>query len=222
MSSPIKSSFKTEWFSVAIIGLAFLAGLYFVSRLPALVPTHWNLAGQPNGYSTPYAAAFLLPLLMLIIYLVLVFLPYIDPKKDQYASFAPVYHHFKDLIIFFLFIIYMLTNLSGVGYKISIAFWTPLLVGGLFVIIGALLNKVKMNWFMGIRTPWTMSSETVWAKTHQLSSRVLMIAGLIIALTVMAPAAWKNAMFILAVAIVVLALPIYSYFLYAREKKEKK
>jgi len=222
MSNPIKPTFKTEWFSVVVIILAFLAGFYFWSRLPAQVPTHWDFAGQVNGYSSPLLAAFLLPLMMLVLYLVFLVLPYLDPKKEQYASFAPVYHHFKDLIVAFLFIIFMLTDLNGLGYDINIGLWTPLLIGGLFVIIGFLLDKVKMNWFLGIRTPWTLSSETVWNKTHQLSSRVLMLAGLIIASTVLVPAAWRMALFIIAIAIVALGLPIYSYILYAKEKKEKR
>ena len=115
MSNPIKPTFKTEWFSVVVIILAGLAGFYFWSRLPAQVPTHWDFAGQVNGYSSPLLAAFLLPLMMLILYLVFLVLPYLDPKKDQYASFAPVYHRFKDLIVAFLFILFMLTNLNGNG-----------------------------------------------------------------------------------------------------------
>ena len=222
MSNPIKPTFKTEWFSVVIIILAGLAGFYFWSRLPAQVPTHWDFAGQVNGYSSPFWAAFLLPLMILVLYLVFLVLPYLDPKKEQYASFAPVYHHFKDLIVAFLFIFFMLIGLNGLGYRININLWTPLLVGGLFIIIGSLLNKVKMNWFLGIRTPWTLSSETVWNKTHQMSSRVLMLAGLVIALTVVVPTVWKMVLFIIAIAVIVLALPIYSYLLYAREKKEKK
>ena len=221
MSNPIKPTFKTEWFAVFLIIISFVAGFYFWPKLPAQVPTHWNLAGQVNGYSSALVSAFMLPLMMLILYFVFLVLPYFDPKKDQYASFASVYHHFKDLIIAFIFILFILTNSNGLGHQINIGFWTPLLVGLLFVVIGFLLNKVKTNWFLGIRTPWTLSSETVWNKTHQMSSRVLMFAGLIIALTSIAPVAYKMILFVFAIAIVVLSLPIYSYWLYAKEKKEK-
>ena len=221
MSNPIKPTFKTEWWSVIMIVLAFLAGAHFYSRFPAQVPTHWNFQGQVNGYSSPLLAAFLLPAMMLVLYLVFLLLPYIDPKKDQYAAFASAYHHFKDLIVGFLFVLFILIGLNGLGYQINIGFWAPVLVGLLFIIIGALLNKIKMNWFLGIRTPWTLSSETVWAKTHQLSSRVLMLAGVLIALTAFLPSPARSVLFIAALALIIFALPIYSYFLYAKEKKEK-
>jgi len=222
MSNPLKPNFKTEWFAVALLILSFLAGVYFYQHFPNLVPTHWNFRGEVDGYSRPLIAAFVIPFFMLVMYLVFLFLPSLDPKKEQYLNFAGTYHHFKDLIVAFLFILFMLTGLNGVGYQIQISFWAPILVGVLFIIIGLLLEKVKTNWFLGIRTPWTMSSETVWAKTHQLSSRVLVVAGLLLAATVLVPVKLKVALFIIAIVLIVLGLPIYSYFLYAREKKTKK
>ena len=222
MSSPIKPSFKTEWFAWCLIIISFLTGLYFYQHFPAQVPTHWNIKGEVNGYSGPFMAAFMIPLMMIGIYFLFLVLPYFDPKKDQYAGFAGVYHKFKDLIVTFLFILYFLTGLNGIGYKINISFYAPIMVGLLFIILGTLLEKVKMNWFLGIRTPWTMSSETVWNKTHKLSSRVLIISGLLMAATVLVTEKFKIILFILSVALIVFALPIYSYILYAQEKKLKK
>ena len=148
-------------------------------------------------------------------------MPYIDPKKDQYAAFASVYHNFKDLIIAFLFIVYFLTGMNGLGYRVDIGFYMPIMVGVLFIFIGLLMRQVKSNWFMGVRTPWTMSSDTVWDKTNKLSSWVFAISGLLIAATVLVAAQAKTILFILAITFMVLALPIYSYILYSREKNKK-
>ncbi len=222
MSSPIKASFKTEFFPLLLIVLSFVSGFYFYQHFPAQVATHWNFRGEINGYSSPFLAAFLLPLMMGGMYLLFMFLPYLDPRRDQYAAFAATYRQFKDLIISVLFILFLMVGFNGVGHKINIGFWTPILIGALFVGIGLLLNKIKMNWFMGIRTPWTLSSETVWNKTHEVSGRVFSLAGLLLAATVLAPAGGKIVLFILSIAVLVLALPAYSYILYAREKKEKK
>ncbi len=221
MSNPIKPTIKTEWFAIVFIILAFLSAVYFYQRFPEQVPTHWNFQGEVNGYSSPLIAAFMIPLIMVVLYLVFLFIPYLDPKKDQYTSFAMIYHKFKDLILVFLFIIYLLVGINSTGQPINIGFWMPIIVGILFVSIGGLLEKVKMNWFLGIRTPWTLSSETVWAKTHKLSSRVLMLAGFLMALTAFVPVKIKVILFILAIALIVLALPIYSYILYAQENKNK-
>lgn len=220
MASPIKFSFKTEWFVFCVIIISLMAGLFFYQNFPAQVPSHWNIKGEVDGYSGPFMAAFMLPLMMIGMYIMFIFLPRLDPKKDQYASFAGTYHKFKDLIIAFLAILFFMTGLNGLGYQINIGFYAPLMVGALFIIIGILLERVKMNWFMGIRTPWTMSSDAIWEKTHKLSSWVLAVAGVLIAATVLVPVKLRLALFILAVALIVFSLPVYSYILYVREKKQ--
>ncbi len=219
MSNPIKPTFKTEWFSLALIILTAIAAVYFWQKLPMPVPIHWNLAGEVDGYGSPHMAAVILPLMTLFIYLLFLVLPYLDPKKEQYANFAATYHHFKNLMIAFIFVFYLLTGVNGLGYKINMGVWAPLLIGLLFVILGCLLKKVQSNWFIGIRTPWTLSSETVWNKTHQMSGRVFILAGIFMGLTALVPGVWKLIGFIIAIGLLVAALPIYSYFLYAREKK---
>lgn len=220
MSSPIKSSFKTEWFSLSLLVISFISGIYFWQNFPARVATHWGLNGQADGYSGPLMAAFMLPLLMLVMYIVFLIMPYLDPKKEQYVTFAPIYHKFKEIIISFVFILYMLTGVNGLGYPINISLYVPVMVGALFAIIGLLLKNVKMNWFMGIRTPWTMSSETVWEKTHKLSSRVFIVSGFFMAATVLVTENFKIVFFIIAIAMIVFVLPIYSYFLFLKEKKD--
>lgn len=221
MASPIKFSFKTEWFSISALVVSFFGALFFYQYFPDQVPTHWNIKGEVDGYSGPFLAAFLLPLMMLGIYLMFIALPYFDPKKEQYLSFASTYHRFKDLIIAFLAILFFMMGLNGLGYQVRVGFYAPIMVGILFLAIGLMLEKVKMNWFMGIRTPWTMSSEAVWEKTHRLSSRVLIVSGLLIALTAFVPLLFRLPLFILAIVLIVLGLPFYSYFLYRQEKKAK-
>ncbi|MFA5184179.1 MAG: SdpI family protein [Patescibacteria group bacterium] len=222
MSHPIKPDLKTEWLPVLLLILSFGLAIYFYQSFPERVATHWGLDGQVNGYSSRGVAAFLLPGMALGMYLLFLVIPYFDPKKEQYAAFAPVYHRFKSLMVGFLSLLFVMMGLNGLGYTVDMGFWTPLLIGALFIAIGWLLNKVKMNWFMGIRTPWTLSSETVWDKTHAASGKVFLLAGLLMAATVLAPGIGKIVLFILAIAILVLALPIYSYYLYRQEKAGKK
>jgi len=222
MTSPIKLNFKSEWLSLSLIIISLFIGYYFFQHFPARVPSHWNINGEVDGYSGKFWGAFMIPFMMVGMYLLFLVLPYFDPKKDQYVDFAGVYHKFKDLIVTFLFILFSLTGLNGLGYKIDIGFYIPLMVGMMFVILGTLLKNLKMNWFLGIRTPWTMSSETVWNKTHELSSRVLTISGLLMAATVLVSVKFKIALFILAIALLVFGLPVYSYILYAKERKAKK
>jgi len=221
MSNPIKPSFKTEWFSLSLILLSLILAAYFYQNFPAVVPTHWGINGEANGFSGPLVAAILVPLMMIALYVIFLVMPYIDPRKDQYENFASIYHNFKDLIIAFLFALYLLTGLSGLGYKVDISFYLPIMVGVLFIVIGLLMRKVKMNWFVGVRTPWTMSSEAVWEKTNKFSSWVFGVSGLVMAATVLVGAQIKIILFVVSIAFMVFALPIYSYIIFIKEKNKK-
>ena len=114
-----------------------------------------------------------------------------------------------------------MTGVNGLGYEINIGMYVPLMIGIMFIIIGILIKKVKMNWFLGFRTPWTMSSEKVWDKTNKLGSRIMVISGILMASTGFIPNTFKIIMFILAISLLVLVLPVYSYLLYRKEQKER-
>ena len=90
MASPIKPNFKTEWFAIFLVVVSGLAGAYFYRRFPAAVPSHWNLAGQVNGYVSPFVAAFVLPLMILGLYLLFLVLPLLDPKKSNTPISPPL------------------------------------------------------------------------------------------------------------------------------------
>lgn len=217
MPNPIKPSFKSEWFALALLVLFARAALFFQFNLPARVVIHWDIAGQPNGWGSGLFAAWFLPLLALVLYLLLLFLPRLDPKPEHYESFKKSYHYFKDLILSFLFVVYLMTNLRALGYPVDIGFYLPLLIGALFIFIGFFLRNIKPNWFVGIRTPWTLSSESVWIKTHKLSLPVFSSAGILLALSVFAPLKIRSLFYILAILALVLILPIYSYIIFRQE-----
>lgn len=221
MNNPIKPSFKTEWFSFSLMLISFILAVYFYQNFPAKVPSHWNINGEVDAYSGPLMGAFMVPVLMIIIYISFLLMPYLDPKKDQYIDFAPVYHKFKELILSFLFVLYFMAGLSGLGYKVNIGMYVPLMIGLMFIIMGFLFKKIKMNWFLGFRTPWTMSSEKVWSKTNKLGGQIMMISGVLMASTGFIPNTFKIIMFIIAISLLVFVLPVYSYFLYRQEKKEQ-
>lgn len=222
MSNPIKPSFKTEWFPLALIVLSFLAGAYFYQNFPVTVPSHWNFQGEIDGYSSAGVAAFLLPFMTLGIYLLFVFIPYLDPKKAQYSSFGTSYHQFKGVFVAFMSLLYALTGLNGLGYTINIGFWTPVMVGCLFCAIGLLMEKVKSNWFLGVRTPWSLSSDKVWDKTHKLSGQLFILAGALMAATVLVSPVGKIVLFSLSLAILIIGAPLSSYIFYLQEKKDNK
>ena len=122
-------------------------------------------------------------------------------------------------MVLFFALIFFLTNLTAIGYNINISTYIPLLVGLLFIIIGNYMGKIKMNWFMGIRTPWTLSSEETWNKTHQLGGKLFMISGLLIAIQVFLPEKYALPIFILAIANILIGTIFGSYLIYLKTKK---
>ena len=152
---------------LAIASLPILYGLFFWSTIPDQVPLHWNMSGEIDSYGSKYVAMFL----PLGIYLFMVVIPFIDPRRVNYGIFSRSYYGIRLGIILFLSILNVLT-LSNVGSLTQSP--TAIVIGvlGLFAFIGNYLRGVKSNWFVGIKTPWTLDNELVWNKTHRFASNL--------------------------------------------------
>ena len=202
-----------------LVAASVVASIFFYQRFPDRVVTHWNFAGQPDGYSSKAFAAFFFPLLNVGMYGLFLLLPHLDPKRDRYQQFAKVYHVFKALIIAVMTLIYGIVGLAGLGYSIAIEKVIPAIIGILFIVMGNYMAKLKPNWFMGIRTPWTLSNEEVWNKTHRLGGKLFILMGVLMLLIGFQKnqAAWY--LFTAGVVIVALVPMIYSFILFRKLEK---
>ena len=149
-------------------------------------------------------------------------LPKIDPKKDRYTQFMKPYKILQNLIIAFLVIIYFVTGFYALGYEMNVSILIPVMIGGLFVIIGNYMSKLKSNWFVGIRTPWTLSSENVWNKTHRLGARVFIVGGIILGITAYVPNPVNIYLFVINLIFIVFTPVVYSYLEHKKENNNKK
>jgi len=217
--NPIKPTIKTELVSLILLAIACSASFYFYNNFPEQVPVHWNFKGVADNYATKFTGAFLFPIIIIFMYLMFLFVPFIDPKKDRYQEFGKIYHILKTVLIAFMVSIYFISSLIGLGYDIAIGLWTPVLVGLLFILIGKYLSKIKPNWFMGIRTPWTLSSEENWIKTHIFGGKVFMIGGLIMILIPFVPTEYQAWLLGLTIFILVFGTTGYSLMLYLKNKE---
>jgi uncharacterized membrane protein len=161
---------------------------------------------------------FLIPIIMTGFVALLAFLPRIDPHKKNYEKFRDYYDGFILLFALFLLAIQIQIILWSIGYQISPNLTFPLLIGVLFIYIGFLLGHAEQNWFVGIRTPWTLSSKTVWKKTHEIGGKLFILAGVISCLGIFAGvyALWFVLVPALAVAVITVA---YSYYEFQKELK---
>jgi uncharacterized membrane protein len=203
-----------------MIVAATIVGIALWNRLPDLMASHWGTNDQVNGYISKFWGVFLLPLITLGMFLLFLVVPNIDPLKANIAQFREVFNLFITLIVAFMVYLYFLTlrwNLGYTDFGMSKAMLPAMSI--LFFFIGYMLRKAKRNFFIGIRTPWTLSSDRVWDETHRLGSVLFMVSGVL---------AFVGSFFGGMLAFWFLFVPlmgsalitvIYSYLLYQREGK---
>ncbi len=161
-----------------LILLSVFSSIIIYPSLPEDLASHWGENGQVNGYLPKFWGAILLPLIMVIVAVLMYYLPSIDPSKNI-LKFKRDYEIFVVIILAFFFLIHLQVLLWNIGIQISPNLTIPIAIGMLFFYIGYLLPKTKRNWFIGIRTPWTLSSDVVWEKTHAIASKLFFIAGIL-------------------------------------------
>lgn len=221
MPNPIKPNLKTEIVPILFLVIAWVASFYFYAHFPTTVATHWNFAGEADGWGNAKFAAFFLPFLCTGIYFLILCTPYIDPKRNQYEKFSGVYHLIKGAIVSFMVIIYFLASINGIGYKISVGTWTPVLVGVLFAIIGNYMGKIKLNWTTGVRTMRSLSSEEAWGKVNRLAGKIFILCGLLMTAEPLLPIYLRLPWFIVIILILIFVPYCYSYICYREEQKNK-
>lgn len=220
--NPLKPNFKTELLPVSLIIISMLLAVYFFINFPNHVPIHWNLRGNIDGYSSRIFGAWFPPILMTALYGILLLLPQIDPKNSRYHEFRGAYHAIKNLIISFIFILYIFVGLAGLGYVLTFDVIIPVMLGILFLGIGYYSKDIKQNWTIGARTPWTLESVKVWDRTNHLMARIMMFCGCIIASAALPlPDTVRLGFIILPIVLLVIVPLVYSYAIFQEEKTKK-
>lgn len=170
---------RTEILSWFLIAAAWGFSLALYARLPESIPTHWNFRGQPDGFTPKPWGAFVTPLVMIALSLVLLVLPKISPRGYRFDSFLGVWEIVRTAILALLLLIHVLILLAGTGIAIDLVRAVEAGGGLLLVLLGNYMGKLGKNFFIGIRTPWTLASDEVWQRTHRLGGKLFVIAGLV-------------------------------------------
>ncbi len=211
---------KKEIFPILLILAIFAVGLYFWPFLPERVPTHWGINGEVNGWSSSTFAILFFPALMAGIYLLLSFLPLMDPLKKNIEVSASFYFWFKVVFILFFGAVYFSTIYAGLGHQINISRFIVPGVAVLFFFTGLMLPKIKKNYTIGIRLPWTLHSEVVWDKTHKLGGKLFIALAVLMAVVAFLPGPWAFGILIGGIAVMLVILVWYSYNEWRKVEKE--
>jgi len=207
---------KINWLILAIIFASFAVALLLYPQAPEKMASHWNAQGEVDGYMGKFWGMFLMPIVSIVLFLLFLFIPRMDPLKENLRKFRKYFDILILLIILFLAYIYGLTIFWNFYGQFNMPQALSPAMGVLFFFIGFMLPKTKRTWFVGIRTPWTLSSDYVWEKTHRLGGKLFMASGLVAILGIVFPkeAIWFAILPVFASTIYIF---FYSYFSFKKE-----
>ncbi|MDO8339404.1 MAG: SdpI family protein [Candidatus Burarchaeum sp.] len=212
---------KSEVAVLGIVVLSFLLGLYAYPQMSDKVASHWNAAGEVDGYMPKFWGTFFVPILIAVLGACFMLLPKIDPLRGNYAKFRPQYNGFVLLLMLFMLAIYVQTLLWNTGTKIGMVATMPIGIGLLFFYVGMMCEKAERNWFVGIRTPWSMSSDAVWKKTNVLGGKLFKLCGVLAIVGILFKG--YEIWFVLVPVLLAAAYTfIYSYLEYQKEQGKNK
>lgn len=200
--------------SFICIAIVIAVGSYLYPDLPEQIPTHWNAAGEIDGYTAKPWGVMIMPIAAAVIFLIMKLIPVISPKGFRTDEFRPIVNIFQVTLVAFMSAIGVLMLLEAKGYDAHI---DKLVFGGtglLLIILGNFLGKVRKNFFLGIRTPWTLASDEVWSRTHRIGGRMLMLGGLL--MLIGSVVSLPPELTVIVVVVLALIPVIYSYFLYRK------
>jgi uncharacterized membrane protein len=207
-----------KWIPLLIVAAAVIASAIVYPKLPASMPTHWDISGHPNGWSSRFWGAWLMPIFMVGLWALMRVLPAIDPRRSNYAKFGGAFEGVIVSIMLFMLGMHIIVLRAALGYPVAIERVLPVALGVLFIAIGNLLPRMRPNWFLGIRTPWTLSSDRVWEKTHRFGGNVFVLAGALMLLSGLVMPQWGQLVIFTIVALCTASVLIYSYVEWKREQ----
>jgi uncharacterized membrane protein len=211
---------KPEWpLWVIMIGI-FIAGVILYPYLPDQVPGHWNIHGEVDAYYPRWFGAFFAPLLAICLYLLMLFMPIIDPRRENYARFAQTYTFLRWVIVLFTGILWVITILVALGYLINVSLVVKATVAVLLIVIGNFMGQFRHNYFVGIKTPWTLASEEVWNRTHRISARLWVLGGMVCLIMSFFQGTFSAVIYLISILIMVILPIVYSFLLFAKHNKK--
>lgn len=198
-----------KWIPLLLIVAAVALSIFYYPQLPERMATHWNASGEANGFSSRLWGAWMLPLVMAAVWLLMRAIPHIDPRKANYEKFSGMYEALVILVLAFMLLIHIVVLRGALGTPIRMERIFMPSVGVFIAIMGLLIPKVHPNWFVGIRTPWTLTSDLSWERTHKIGGTLFVALGvLMVATSFIAP---EVAIWILVAAALAIVIFLFAY-----------
>jgi uncharacterized membrane protein len=206
---------KRDWMILLLILAPFAIALYFWEQLPDQFPIHFNAKGEVDRYGSKLFGLLILPCINIGFYFLLIAIPKIDPLKKNFELFKDKYVTIRLVIHLFQTMIFVVMVLFALGYKLDIPMVVNYSLLALMLVLGNYMGTIRKNYFIGIRTPWTLADDNVWTKTHRFTARLWVPSCL--AMMIALPFLPKNAFVVVAFVLTISLIPVvYSYVLFVK------
>lgn len=206
-----------RYYPLLLAALGALASAAVYSRLPTSIAVHWDLDGNPNGWMPRPLGAFFMPVFLLAIGETMRALPRADPRAEARPSLPGAYETIIAAVLLLLLACHAIVLAVALGYRVPIGRAVTALIGALFVAMGRAMPRLQPNWWYGIRTPWTLSDDRVWARTHRLAGVSMTAAGVVTIVAALAlPASLGVPVLVVAIVAAVIGPVVYSYLTWRR------
>jgi uncharacterized membrane protein len=214
---------RTSWFmrlAWGVIILSWIVAIMALPHLPEIIPVHWGLYGEPNGFADRLTGTMGLPVINTLFMILLILLPRFDSIQVSLLPFRDSYAIVILATVSMIFCIELMALAVAMGLPLPVTTIVSTLIGILFIVMGCLMPHIGRNTTMGIRFPWTLASEVVWKKTHEFGGRLFRVAGVIVILGSLVAGIWAIAWMLVIILGTSLYICIWSYRLAKRSPTE--
>ncbi|MDH3304825.1 MAG: SdpI family protein [Gammaproteobacteria bacterium] len=205
---------RTNVLCLIFIAITIAMAAYLYPTLPEQIPTHWNIDGEVDGYTPKPWGVMIMPIMAIFVFIIMKLIPVISPKGFRTDEFRGVVHIFTVTLVGFTAAVALLILLAASGRDVHMNEMVFAGTGLLFIVVGNYLGKVRKNFFIGIRTPWTLASDEVWSRTHRLGGWIFVLIGFFMFLNafVRFPVGWLIGSIVVAALVPI----VYSFVLYRK------
>jgi uncharacterized membrane protein len=211
---------KIDFFLVLLAAIPIVLSFVLYDKLPDRLAVHFGVTGHPNRYQGKESFLILSSLVILGLPILLKVLSFTDPKRENYEKFRTAFDLMRVVLTLFLNAIFGFTLAYNLGYHIDVQTFVLIGIGVMFLVFGNYMGQIRFNYFIGIRTPWTLANETVWSRTHRFAGPIWAFMGLIALICSFLPGNVAVWVFGTTLAIGSICPIVYSFLLYRRLLKQ--
>jgi uncharacterized membrane protein len=206
-----------KWIGLLALLAAGIFSAVVYADLPERMPTHWNFAGEADGWSSRFRGAVMLPLVGLAIWALLQLLPRIDPLRENFEKFRSTYDTAINAILLFIAASHVFVIGVALGWPLDVKRGLPIGIGVVCILVGNVLPRARRNWMFGVRTPWTLTNERVWERTHRLAGYLFVLLGVALLVAAALPVVLPTEAVMASIAVVAAITFIYSFVAWRQE-----